>query len=62
MGPRPVNEPFIDAIFLLDREFRRCFNLLLSTAQGAMLRRAARFELLLKFPVTLQGQQFEFHA
>ena len=53
MGPRPVNKPFIDAIFLLDREFRRCFNLLLSTAQGAMLRRAARFELLLKFPVTL---------
>ena len=53
MGPRPVNEPFIDAIFLLDREFRRCFNLLLSTAQGAMLRRAARFELFLKFPVTL---------
>ena len=58
MGPRPVNEPFIDAIFLLDREFRRCFNLLLSTAQGAMLRRATRFKLFLKFPVPLQGQQF----
>ncbi len=47
-APWPVNDPFLDAIFFVR-------SLVASTAQGghATTWLATRFELLLKFPVTL---------